>query len=64
MMIDRKAVGQTVALLLLSWAAFPFIYYLLAKRNKRGGKNVADAGKIEKEKEKEVKKENGKENMG
>lgn len=35
MMVDKKAVGQTVALLLLSWAAFPFIYYLLVKRNKK-----------------------------
>lgn len=35
MKVDKKAVAQTVGLLLLSWAAFPFLYYMLTKRNKR-----------------------------
>lgn len=42
MKLDKKAACQTVALLALSWAAFPFIYYLLIKRNK---KEVKEDGK-------------------
>jgi len=32
--IDKKAVGTTICLLLMSWAAFPIIYFMLVKRYK------------------------------
>jgi len=32
--VDKKAVGTTICLLLMSWAAFPIIYFMLVKRYK------------------------------
>ena len=33
MKIDKKAVAGALALLMLSWAAFPVLYIMLAKKN-------------------------------
>jgi preprotein translocase subunit YajC len=42
--IDRKAVYQTVCLLLMSWTAFPIIYFMLVKKHKKEVKKDEDMG--------------------
>lgn len=40
--VDKKAFYITIGLLLMSWAAFPLIYYLLVKRYKTKEKEVKE----------------------
>jgi len=42
--IDKKALYTTVCILFMSWAAFPFIYYLLVKKYKEEKKEDENMG--------------------
>jgi hypothetical protein len=44
--IDKKALGMAVALMLMSWAALPIVYYLLV-RKKRPMKEVKEEAENE-----------------
>lgn len=47
MKIDKKAAAGAIGLLMLSWAAFPFLYLLLVKRGKEKKNEMEDEKKNE-----------------
>ena len=54
--VDKGALGMAIALMLMSWAALPIIYFLLVRKKRRGEEVVKDgemagAGKVEEDKE-------------
>lgn len=42
--VDKKAAYQTIGILLMSWLAFPVIYYLIVKKNKEEKKKNENMG--------------------
>jgi len=42
--VDKKALYQTIGLLLISWLAFPAIYYLIVNKNKKKVKENENVG--------------------
>lgn len=42
--IDKKAVYMTIGLLLMSWTAFPIIYFMLVKKHKKEVKKDKNVG--------------------
>jgi len=43
--IDKTVLGKAVALMLMSWAALPIIYFMLLRRkNDRNAVNAGDIG--------------------
>jgi hypothetical protein len=44
--LDKKALGMAVALMLMSWAALPIVYFLLV-RKKRPAKEVKEEAENE-----------------
>lgn len=44
--VDKKAVGTTICLLLMSWLAFPIIYYMIVRSKKKEVKKNENMGQV------------------